>query len=207
MTVRVLPYGDAALLVELADLDEVLAFADAVRSATPPEVVDVVPAARTVLVVAEPGADLTSLERSLLDLRPSTSKAGPANADDVLELPVHYDGPDLEEVAAVMELSVEELISLHTGREWQVAFGGFAPGFGYLTRHDFTATIPRREQPRTRVPAGAVGLAGRFSGVYPSASPGGWQLIGRTDAVLWDVDRDPPSLIRPGSWVRFLPVS
>jgi KipI family sensor histidine kinase inhibitor len=204
VTVRVLPYGDAALLVELTDLDEVLAFADAVREALPPEVVDVVPAARTVLVVTEPGADLTRLERRLLGLQPTQGKERAANPDDVVELPVHYDGPDLEDVAAVMGLSVDELIALHSGREWQVAFGGFAPGFGYLTRQDYTVTIPRREQPRTRVPAGAVGLAGRFSGIYPSASPGGWQLIGRTDAVLWDVDRDPPSLVRPGAWVRFV---
>jgi KipI family sensor histidine kinase inhibitor len=207
VTVRVLPYGDAALLVELDDLDEVLAFAEAVRSDPPHGIVDVVPAARTVLLVTEPRADLSRLERTLLALQPTQREAKPAKTADVVELPVHYDGPDLEDVATVMGLSVDDLVALHTDREWQVAFGGFAPGFGYLTRHDFTATIPRREQPRTRVPAGAVGLAGRFSGIYPSASPGGWQLIGRTDAVLWDVHRDPPSLIRPGSWVRFVAAS
>ena len=116
---------------------------------------------------------------------------------------VNYDGDDLDEVAGLTGLSRAEVIAAHTGRPWRVGFVGFAPGFGYLTSGDPRLTVPRRATPRTRVPAGAVGLAGEFCGVYPRESPGGWQLIGRTDARMWDIERDPPTLLRPGAWVRF----
>lgn len=118
-------------------------------------------------------------------------------------IPVTYDGPDLVEVARLTGLTVDEVVAAHTGTPWRVAFGGFAPGFAYLVGGDPRLQVPRRETPRTSVPAGSVGLAGEFSGVYPRASPGGWQLIGRTDAVMWDVDRDPPALLAPGATVRF----
>jgi len=121
-------------------------------------------------------------------------------------VPVHYDGPDLEAVAAHTGLTPAEVVSAHTGMPWRVAFGGFVPGFAYLVGGDPRLVVPRRESPRARVPAGAVGLAGEFSGVYPRASPGGWQLVGTTDLVLWDVDRDPPALLRPGVVVRFVEV-
>lgn len=201
---RATPYGDAALLVELdadEDVDRVIAVAQACRAADLPGVRDVVPAARTVLLVAEPGTDLGDLRAAVSALDPQ-----PVDARDVdaVEIPVVYDGPDLADVAEATGLSADEVVAAHTGTPWRVAFGGFAPGFAYLTGGDERLAVPRREKSRTTVPAGSVGLAGEYSGVYPRASPGGWQLIGRTDAVLWDLHRDPPALLQPGAEVRFV---
>ena len=120
-----------------------------------------------------------------------------------VELPVVFDGPDLDEVARLAGRSTRDVVAGLTSAELTVAFGGFAPGFGYLTGLPEFLHVPRRATPRTRVPAGAVGLAGPFAGAYPRASPGGWQLVGRTDVVLFDVDRDPPALLTPGTRVRF----
>ncbi len=200
---NVLPFGDAALLVELDDLDEVLALAAAIEGDRPGGVVDVVPAARTVLVVAEPGTPLDPLERWLTTLSFSTSSSTGSAGSAPVEIEVVYDGPDLAEVARLTGLDEQEVVEAHTGTPWRIAFGGFAPGFAYLTGGDARLTVPRRDEPRTTVPAGAVGLAGEYSGVYPRPSPGGWQLIGRTDAVLWDAERDPPAMLAPGGTVRF----
>lgn len=198
---QVLPMGDAALLVEVADLDAVLALAAAVRGADWPCVADVVPGARTVLVVVAPGTDLAALRARVraLDVDPVAAQDGP-----VVEIPVVYEGPDLAEVAELTGLGVDELVAAHTGTPWQVGFGGFAPGFAYLSGGDPRLRVARRAEPRTSVPAGSVGLAGEFSGVYPRSSPGGWQLIGRTDAVLWDPARTPPALLSAGAQVRFV---
>jgi KipI family sensor histidine kinase inhibitor len=119
---------------------------------------------------------------------------------------VRYDGPDLPEVAEHLGISPAELVARHTGAAWRVAFAGFAPGFGYLTGDDPTLDVPRRREPRTRIPAGSVGLAGQFSGVYPTASPGGWQLIGSTTERMWDLDRPEPALLVPGVRVTFTAV-
>ena len=108
-------------------------------------------------------------------------------------------------MAALTGLTGAEVVRRHAGREWTVAFCGFAPGFAYLTGGDPALRVPRRDTPRTAVPAGSVGLADGFSGAYPRRMPGGWQLIGRTDAVLWDLDRQPPALLPPGTRVRFVP--
>jgi KipI family sensor histidine kinase inhibitor len=202
--VKVLPFGDAAVLVELDGLPEVLALAAAVRAAAPAGVLDVVPGARTLLLVAEPGTNLKALAATVTSLSP-TAISGEA-PDETVEIAVRYDGPDLADVARLTGLAVKEVVAAHTGTPWRIAFGGFAPGFFYLTGGDPRLRVPRRPEPRTSVPAGAVGLAGEFSGVYPRPSPGGWQLVGRTDAPLWDVDRDPPALLRPGGWVRFVAV-
>jgi KipI family sensor histidine kinase inhibitor len=156
---------------------------------------EVVPAARTVLVVGDPLPDLAGLL-----VAPAEEEPGP-----LVELPVRYDGPDLAEVAALTGLTAGEVVRRHAAAEYTVAFCGFAPGFGYLTGLPARLHVPRRATPRTAVPAGAVGLAGEFTGVYPRRSPGGWQLLGRTDAVLWDADRDPPALLAPGTRVRFTP--
>ena len=201
---RFLPCGDVGLLVEVDDLGAVLALDRAVRGARWPGVLDVVPAARTVLLHVAPGTDLTALERVIraVELTDVGRADGP-----VVEVDVIYDGPDLDEVAELTGLTVAEVISAHTGRPWRVAFGGFAPGFAYLVDGDPRLEVPRRAEPRTRVPAGAVGLAGAFSGIYPRVSPGGWQLLGRTTVVLWDVDREPPALLRPGASVQFRAVS
>ena len=198
--VRVLPYGDRALLVEVADLAEVAAVRSALARSPLPGQLDLVPAARTVLVVLDrPPAefDVAALRRLSLE---------PPPADDdvpVVELPVVFDGPDLDDVAELTGRSVPDFVDALTAAELTVAFGGFAPGFGYLTGLPEDLHVPRRSTPRTKVPAGAVGLAGPFAGAYPQASPGGWQLVGRTDAALFDVDRDPPALLSPGTRVRF----
>ncbi|PRC47306.1 allophanate hydrolase, partial [Mycobacterium sp. ITM-2017-0098] len=126
---------------------------------------------------------------------------GDGNADVTLD--VVYDGEDMGEVARLTGLTPDEVVAAHTERCWRVGFSGFAPGFAYLVGGDERLVVPRRSEPRTKVPVGSVGLAGEFSGVYPRESPGGWQLIGRTSAVLWDVDRDNPALLTPGMWVQF----
>jgi KipI family sensor histidine kinase inhibitor len=159
--------------------------------------VEVVPAARTVLVEGDPLPDLAALLAGVV--------AGAEPAGPLVELPVAYDGPDLAAVAELTGLPAAEVARRHAAAEYTVAFCGFAPGFGYLTGLPAELRVPRRDTPRTAVPAGAVGLAGEFTGVYPRRSPGGWQLLGRTDAVLWDADRDPPALLAPGTRVRFVP--
>ena len=199
----VLPYGDRAWLVELADTEHVVAWVDALHRAGPPGVADVVPAARTVLVVAEDGADMTDLRVALGAVAATPGSVAPPGGDPV-EIPVRYDGPDLAEVARLTGLTEEQVVAAHSGASWRVAFGGFAPGFGYLVGGDPRLRVPRRDSPRTVVPAGAVGLAGPYTGVYPRESPGGWQLIGRTGVALWDPDREPPALLRPGARVRFV---
>lgn len=121
----------------------------------------------------------------------------------LVEIPVVYAGADLLLVAAHTGLSVAQVIAAHTGTEWKVGFTGFAPGFAYLIGGDPRLVVPRRAEPRPRVTAGSVALAGPYSGVYPTESPGGWQLIGHTDLPLWDLQRDPPAVLRPGTRVRF----
>jgi KipI family sensor histidine kinase inhibitor len=200
--VKVRAFGDAALLVELDDLDAVLGLAAAVHAERPDGVLDVVPAARTLLLVVEPGTALDAVKRQVTTLSSASGAPVEANAEPV-DIPVTYDGPDLAEVARLTGLDEEGVVAAHTGTPWRIAFGGFAPGFAYLTGGDPRLQVPRRDEPRTTVPAGAVGLAGEYSGVYPRPSPGGWQLIGRTDTVLWDADRDPPALLTPGGTVTF----
>jgi KipI family sensor histidine kinase inhibitor len=204
MSRRLLPSGDAALLVECDSLDEVLALHDALAAARPPGVVELVPAARTILVAVDPA--VLPLESAATWVRRIPAEAGSRTAGathDAVTIPVVYDGDDLEATAALLELSPDELIARHTMAHWRVAFVGFAPGFGYLVSDDWPFEVPRLESPRTRVPAGAVGLAGAFGGVYPRPSPGGWQLIGRTGAPLWNPDADPPAMLVPGRRVRF----
>lgn len=201
---RLLPSGSTALLVELDDLDEVLALYVALTENRPAGVVELVPAARTVLVVIDPAR--TSLASVAAAVQRTTPRRGHADARERLEVPVTYDGADLEDVARLLKCEVAELVRRHTAEEWTVAFCGFAPGFGYLTSASQSWDVPRRPSPRTRVPAGAVALAGEFSGIYPRESPGGWQLLGRTDLVPFDLSREPAALLRPGVRVRFVAV-
>ena len=196
-------YGDQALLLDVDDTADVLAWCDAVRRAELPGVVEVVPAARTVLLVLSAPRHQTPTRSRLDGLRVPRSEVTPADPRTDVTIDVVYDGADLDEVARLTGLSPDEVVAAHTGAPMRVGFGGFAPGFAYLVGGDERLQVPRRAEPRTKVPAGSVGLAGEFSGVYPRESPGGWQLIGRTDAVLWDVDRDPPALLVPGGWVQF----
>ncbi len=215
MTGRLLTCGDHALLVELDGLEEVLALYATIRTAveardpTLPELVDLVPAARTLLLVVASAADVLRLRSVLPPLMASGLTRGPVNGSSeseapVVEIVVHYDGADLDEVADLTGLSPTEVVAAHTGTPWRVAFAGFAPGFAYLVGGDPRLEVPRRSEPRTSVPAGSVALAGEFSAVYPRSSPGGWQLIGHTDAILFDVDRQPPALLQPGAVARFL---
>ncbi len=190
---KLLPCGDRAVLIDCETLDEAQGWFAALH-----DDVDAVLGARTVLLRGEPSA-----LRSLVD-RSEPEDITAAEAGDAIEIAVTYDGPDLADVAEHTGMSEEEVVAAHTGKPWIVAFGGFAPGFAYLVGGDDRLVVPRRETPRTSVPAGAVGLAGEFSGVYPRSSPGGWQLIGHTDAVMFDVDRDPPALLMPGAPVRFV---
>jgi KipI family sensor histidine kinase inhibitor len=200
-------YGDQALLLQFDSTAEVLAWTAALHEADLLGVVDIVPASRTVLVKLDgPRFQAPTRQRlSKLHLAPETIAESTApidgRADAVID--VVYDGADLDEVARLTGLDPAQVVEAHTQTPWRVAFGGFAPGFAYLVGGDERLNVPRREDPRTKVPAGSVGLAGEFSGVYPRESPGGWQLIGHTDADLWDVDRDPPALLTAGMWIQF----
>lgn len=208
MHVRILPMGEAALLVETDGIDAVLAleavFSRLAKVGAWAEVDDLVPAARTLLVVARPDTDLRALEEAVRVAAVGAGSIAASGDHRVVEILVRYDGPDLDDVATLTGLTRDAVIEAHTGTPWDVGFGGFAPGFAYLVGGDPRLEVPRRAVPRTRVPAGSVGLAGEFSGIYPRESPGGWQLLGTTDTVLWDVERDPPALLTPGTTVRFI---
>ena len=199
---RLLPCGDSGLLVELADLEDVLALYAELVDDVPEGVVDLVPAARTLMLRLDPArTDTDRVARAVREVEPKPGQRPDAGR---LDVPVTYDGEDLAEVGRLTGLGERGVVEAHTAQEWTVAFCGFAPGFGYLVGTDDRLTVPRRDVPRTRVPARAVALAGEFSGVYPRESPGGWQLIGHTTLQPWDLDRDPPALLVPGVRVRFV---
>ncbi|OBK51259.1 5-oxoprolinase subunit B family protein [Mycobacterium kubicae] len=198
----VLDYGDRALMLQCRDTTAVLAWTEALRGAALPGVVDIVPGSQTVLVkLAEPRHQGLTRQR-IRRLRVVGSDAA-ATGNDEIVIDVVYDGPDLAEVAEHTGLTTAQVINAHTATRWRVGFSGFAPGFAYLIDGDPRLRVPRRAEPRTSVPSGSVALAGEFSAVYPRQSPGGWQLIGHTEAVLWDIDRPNPALLTPGMWVRF----
>jgi KipI family sensor histidine kinase inhibitor len=202
---RFLPVSLNALLVELADLDQTLALLSSLQRDPPPGVEELVPAARTILVRFRPAAGgLARLVQAIAarDLATRAERGG-----TLVEIPVRYDGEDLAEVAQLLGIPPEEVVRRHTGSEYRVAFTGFAPGFAYLSGGHPSLDVPRRSTPRTRIPAGAVGLAGTFSGVYPQASPGGWQIIGVTPVAMWDLGRDQPALLQPGYRVRFVDIA
>jgi KipI family sensor histidine kinase inhibitor len=200
--VKVRVAGERGLLVEVEDLETVHRLHAALRELDPPGVVELVPAYRTVLIVADPGQAeaLDDLADRLpgLELPPAEAVAG-----ETVEIPVRYDGEDLPEVAGLTGLDAEEVVRRHTAPEYTVAFLGFSPGFPYLVGLDPALEVPRRDTPRTSIPAGSVGLAGNQTGIYPTATPGGWQLIGRTEVTLFDPARDPPALLAPGTRLRF----
>ncbi|MFH9008217.1 allophanate hydrolase subunit 1 [Streptomyces afghaniensis] len=201
---KVLPVGEDALLVEVSSGDEAQALhAELLRRRAEGSLSarEIVPAARTVLLDGLDAPARVAAELTAAELPPA-----PPRARAVVELPVRYDGPDLADVAAHWGVPEREVARIHAGTEFRVAFCGFAPGFGYLTGLPPRYDVPRRATPRTAVPAGSVALAGPYTGVYPRSSPGGWQLIGTTDAVLWDHARVPAALLSPGTRVRFVPV-
>jgi KipI family sensor histidine kinase inhibitor len=181
---------------------EVLAWAAALRDAAMPDVLDIVAAARTVLLKLD-GPGRQGAIRRRLDTMQVVAGAESITPGEPLVIDVVYDGADLDEVAELTGLTTTQVIDAHTANPWNVGFCGFAPGFAYLVGGDPRLAVPRRSDPRPSVPAGSVGLAGEFTGIYPRRSPGGWQLIGRTDAALWDIDRPAPALLTPGTWVQF----
>jgi len=199
---RVLTAGSDGLLVEVADLDEALALFASLRDAPPIGVRELVPAARTVLVRFDEAR--TTAAALTAEVRARSLGDGGVVEGPLVEVPVCYDGADLDEVARTVGLTPAEVVARHTAAPWTVAFTGFAPGFAYLAGGDPALDVPRRTESRTSIPAGSVGLAGRFSGIYPRASPGGWQLIGRTGLVMWDLTRDEPALLAPGTRVQFV---
>jgi KipI family sensor histidine kinase inhibitor len=199
----VLDYGDQALMVQCGSTAEVLAWADALRAAALPGVADIVPAARTVLVKLDGPRHQGVIRQRLRKMRVAADEDTPADRSADVVIDVVYDGPDLAEVAGHTGLTTAEVISAHTSTLWRVGFSGFAPGFAYLVDGDPRLRVPRRSDPRTSVPAGSVALAGEFSAIYPRQSPGGWQLIGHTEAVLWDIERRSPALLTQGIWVQF----
>ena len=202
---RFLPVTHNALLVELADLDQTLALLASLQRHPPHGVEELVPAARTILV--EYRASATRAETLVQDIAARSLTQGAERSDTLIEIPVHYNGEDLAEVAQILGITPEEVVRRHTGSEFTVAFTGFAPGFAYLSGGDPVLNVPRRSTPRTRLPAGSVGLAGTFSGVYPQASPGGWQIIGTTPVAMWDITRAQPALLQPGYRVRFVDIA
>ncbi|KAA9380896.1 allophanate hydrolase subunit 1 [Microbispora cellulosiformans] len=203
MTVRAA--GEHALLVETGSLEAAHRLDALLRADLPPGVEDVVPGSRTVLVVA-PAADRPRLEALLASLlRTALAPAGADGPGRLVEIPVVYDGEDLAEVAALSGLPAEEVAARHAASEFTVGWLGFAPGFAYLIGLDPALHVPRLAVPRTSVPPGSVAIAGSYSAVYPSASPGGWRLLGRTDVRVWDAAAEPPAMLPPGTRVRFRP--
>ena len=199
---RVLPYGARAWLVEAADADGALGLHRAVLASDLP-VVESVPAARSVLVRFASERDCagarTRLERLEAVVVESVSRT-------VVTIPVLYDGADLAEVARLTGLAERAVVARHTGGDYVVGFVGFAPGFAYLLGLDPRLHVPRLDSPRTAVPAGSVAIAGPYAAIYPTASPGGWRLLGRTATTVFDVEREPPALLAPGPRVRFTEV-
>ncbi|KAA9166884.1 allophanate hydrolase subunit 1 [Amycolatopsis acidicola] len=196
---KLLRCADSGLLVEFGELPEVLAMHAALTAELPKGVTELVPAARSLLLRLDPEhADIEKIE-ALVRALPGRRAA----ERELVSVPVAYDGEDLRAVAQLTGLTEFEVVDAHTSTEWTVSFGGFVPGFGYLSGDRARLDVPRRTVARTRVPAGSVALNGTFSGIYPRDTPGGWQLIGHTDLEVWRTDRDPPALLRPGVRVRF----
>jgi KipI family sensor histidine kinase inhibitor len=190
---HLLPVGRDAVLVEVASAADAVSLAMWAREQGLAR--DVVPGARTVLLDGDLQRD--GLTDRLATWRPQRLAPGPS-----VELAVRYDGPDLASVAGHWGCDIDEVAGRHQATAFVSSFCGFAPGFAYLS--GLEREVPRLATPRTRVPAGSVALAGRWCGVYPTQSPGGWLIIGHTEARLWDPDRDPAALLAPGTRVRFM---
>lgn len=207
------PCGEQAVIVDITEADSplraVLQLRRLIESWNLAGIVDLVPASQTLLIML----DTTRLTPKDVAKRLANCDLSEAPDDlsegaTCIDVPVRYDGPDLSSLAATLNWSAEELVRRHTSTEWTAAFGGFAPGFIYLVAKHALPPIPRLDSPRPSIPAGSVGLAGEFSGVYPQSSPGGWQLIGSTEAQMWAPERtDRPALITPGDRVRFVEVN
>lgn len=187
-------------MIECASLEHVMRWHAHLSAHPYSSQLDVLAAAETVLLTFSSPAAAHKAASDVVTARLGDTDAATGKT---VEIDVVYDGEDLADVGELTGLGERGVIEAHTGAEWTAAFGGFAPGFAYLVAPGDPLEVPRRDSPRTAVPAGSVALAGRFSAVYPQRSPGGWQLIGRTNATLWDLGRDEPALIRPGDTVRY----
>ena len=197
---RLLPIGPSAVLVEDPPGGPAAWSLD-LRTLDLVGVIDVVPAARTVLVECTSATTLAATTQRFSEV--SGLRALGAGQSHTVTIPVRYDGDDLEAVGRATGRTIDEVIALHSGARYEVAFCGFAPGFGYLRGLPAELHLPRRDTPRTRVPAGSVAIASEYSAVYPRASPGGWHLLGSTDLVLFDPLREPPALLSPGVVIEF----
>lgn len=202
VTLRLLPVNGSTVLVELADLDETLALHASLTLEPVAGVLEMLPAARTLMLHFDPAQLSAEALAALLPLRDLSQR--PRMPGPLVEIPMRYDGEDLAEVARLSGLSVEEVVRRHQASEFSVAFCGFAPGFAYLVGGDPALHVPRLATPRTQVPAGSVALGGVYCGVYPQATPGGWRIIGTTTLPMWDASRAPPALLTPGTRVRFI---
>ena len=207
MTVR--PFGDRAFLIELEQridpsiIDAARAIADAWEQR---DIGDAIPAYASVVLVFDPArTSWPDAAREAAALAAAPPRPAAASAGTLIEIPTVYDGPDLAETAARSNLSPDELIALHSGREYRAFFLGFMPGLAYSGMLDPRIDAPRLSSPRPRVPAGSVGVANGQTVVYPADSPGGWRLIGRTELAVFDPTRDPATLIRAGDRLRFVP--
>ena len=194
---RLLPNGPRSVLAEFSSLDDVMAAAAAWRAADLQGVIELVPAARTVMIVHDGRFDAATL--------PPFDVASPSPEGPLVEVPVTYDGADLAAVADACQVTVDDVVALHSAATYTCAFCGFMPGFSYLVGLHPRLQLPRRATPRTRVPAGAVAIAADFTAVYPGESPGGWHLLGRTELAMWDDRRTVAATLPPGSRVRFVP--
>lgn len=200
--------GERAVLVDCGDpqarrrLMAALATHEAEGAAV--GVVEVVPASVTVAVRVAEAASVAAVVEWVRGLPIDDSPT--ADEGDVVVIGVHYTGEDLPDVAREWGCSTDEVIAWHTSQVWTCDFTGFMPGFGYLVA-ERPRSVPRRASPRPRIAAGSVGLAGEFAGVYPGASPGGWQVIGTTEVTMFEPSREPAALLRAGTRVRFEPVT
>lgn len=201
VTRRLLDYGASAVLVECPDLEDAVGLARRLEVDPLDQVLEVIPGAQTLLLRLT--GELGAAERARLLHLPIQPAI--AQEQQRVTIQVDYDGEDLEEVARLTGLTPAEVVQAHVGQVWTVGFCGFAPGFAYLHGESDRLRVPRRSAPRTRVPPGSVGLADQWSGIYPREGPGGWQLIGRTQQPMWDLEQDPPALLQPGMPVQFEP--
>jgi KipI family sensor histidine kinase inhibitor len=207
---EVRPAGDRGLLLEFEDNTAVHGMAALVRERFGDRLAEVVPGHVTLLLVCHAGSampDLSELATATIASSEQSSDDGTGSSEPtVITIPVRYDGEDLNAVSQTLGSDRSRVVELHSAPLYTVAFMGFAPGFPYLLGLPHELELPRLDKPRVEVPAGSVAVAAGYCGIYPGSYPGGWNLLGRTDVVLFDPGRDPPALLAPGDRVRFEPL-
>lgn len=206
ITPRLRVIGESGILVELRDPVERRLLHAALLQNPAPALTELVPAAVTIMLKTATAEAIPAVLEHLRALLASGIEEVAAADVEPTIIEVRYDGEDLAAVAEILGISERDVVARHTGQLWTVEFAGFMPGFGYMSGAAGGMTVPRRQSPRTRIPPGSVALAGDFTGIYPQASPGGWQLIGTTDAVLWDTEATPPTVMVPGARIQFVEV-